>query len=166
MSRKPASGNDADASLSDPAGAPDASRQFGRRPPSVMSADSTDLSSVVELNVGGVNYTTSLETLTSQPESSLASIFTSRDGSSASGTRDAKGRYFLDRDGVLFRYVLDYLRDGGVVLPDCFRERERLKREAEKYNLPGLVEAISENAKTRQPGVITVSVRNCLFTFG
>ncbi|KAI4458293.1 potassium channel tetramerization domain-containing [Holotrichia oblita] len=119
----------------------------------------TDFPEIVELNVGGVFYTTSLETLTSQPDSQLTALFNGREPI----TKDSKGRYFLDRDGVLFRYVLDYLRDGTIVLPDCFREKERLKREAEKYGLPGLAEAISERIK--QPGVITVGYRGS-FQFG
>ncbi|KAF5308659.1 hypothetical protein FQR65_LT06120 [Abscondita terminalis] len=100
---------------------------------------------VVDLNVGGVYYTTSLETLTKEPESQLGAIFTSREPA----TKDTK----------------DYLRDGGLVLPECFRERERLKKEAEKYNLPGLVEAIAEVSRARQPGIITVGYRGS-FQFG
>ncbi|KAF5270298.1 hypothetical protein FQA39_LY08409 [Lamprigera yunnana] len=100
---------------------------------------------VVDLNVGGVYYTTSLETLTKEPESQLGAIFTSRE----SATKDTK----------------DYLRDGGLVLPECFRERERLRKEAEKYNLPGLVEAITEISRARSPGIITVGYRGS-FQFG
>ncbi|XP_063912348.1 BTB/POZ domain-containing protein KCTD12 [Zophobas morio] len=120
-----------------------------------------DFPSVIELNIGGVLYTTTLKTLISQPDSQLHAIFTGREPV----TQDAKGRYFLDRDGVLFRYVLDFLRDGTVVLPECFRERERLRREAEKYLLPGLVEAISNDIRNRAPGVITVGYRGS-FQFG
>lgn len=119
----------------------------------------SDFPDVIDLNVGGVFYTTSLETLVSQGESQLAAIFTGKEPV----VKDTKGRYFLDRDGVLFRYILDYLRDGTIVLPDCFREKERLKREAEKYGLPGLCEAINE--RTKASGVITVGYRGS-FQFG
>lgn len=44
--------------------------------------------SVVELNVGGVMYTTSLGTLTSQADSHLSAIFTGHEEVS----RDSKGR--------------------------------------------------------------------------
>lgn len=125
--------------------------QFGPRR-LFVTMSGCDFPSVVELNIGGVLYTTSLKTLTSHPDSQLHAIFTGREPI----TQDAKGRYFLDRDGVLFRYVLDFLRDGTVVLPECFRERERLRREAEKYLLPGLVEAISSESRSRGPGSITV----------
>lgn len=53
-----------------------------------MSTATDAFPSVVELNVGGVMYTTSLGTLTSQPGSHLAAIFTGHEEVS----RDSKGR--------------------------------------------------------------------------
>ncbi|KAJ8351702.1 hypothetical protein SKAU_G00231780 [Synaphobranchus kaupii] len=57
--------------------------------------------------------------------------------------RDSKGRYFLDRDGFLFRYILDYLRDLNLVLPDYFPEKCRLQREAEFFQLHDLSKHLS-----------------------
>ena len=51
-------------------------------------------------------------------------------------------RYFVDRDGVLFRFVLDYLRSGQLALPESFRELRRLEREAEYFRLSGLSAAV------------------------
>ncbi|KAJ8670634.1 hypothetical protein QAD02_001893 [Eretmocerus hayati] len=95
----------------------------------------------IELNVGGVFYTTGLGTLTKEPNSRLAELFRDR---LATLERDAKGRYFLDRDGVLFRYVLDFLRNQALVLPEGFRERERLRQEASFYGLASLERAIDQ----------------------
>ncbi len=94
---------------------------------------------LVELNVGGVFYTTSLKTLTQEPDSLLCQWFS---GKRETLIRDAKGKYFIDRDGVLFRYVLDFLRDQSIILPTAFRERDRLLREASYYGLAKLVEAL------------------------
>ena len=47
-----------------------------------------------------------------------------------------QGKYFIDRDGVLFRYILDYLRNKKLVLPENFQETKRLATEAEFYELP------------------------------
>lgn len=124
-------------------------------------SDGEDFPAVVELNVGGVSYTTTLETLKSQPDSQLYAIFTGREAIQ----KDAKNRYFLDKDGVLFRYVLDFLRDGNIILPECFRERERLMKEAEKLQLHGMVEAIHREIRSRPSGVITVGYRGS-FQFG
>ncbi|XP_043461379.1 BTB/POZ domain-containing protein KCTD16 [Leptopilina heterotoma] len=97
--------------------------------------------SIVELNVGGVFYTTTLSTLTSEIDSNLAAIFTEK----LKLKKDAKGKYFLDRDGVLFRYVLDFLRNQALVLPEGFRERDRLLQEADFYGLERLKKAINEH---------------------
>ncbi|XP_034935069.1 BTB/POZ domain-containing protein KCTD12 [Chelonus insularis] len=137
-----------------------------------MSQETTEIPSVVELNVGGVFYTTSLSTLTKDNDSQLSAIFTGK----SPVEKDAKGKYFLDRDGVLFRYVLDFLRNDTLTLPEGFRERERLRREAVYYKLPGLEKAItdtnSESCVTarslcgrRGIGYITVGYRGS-FSFG
>ena len=63
----------------------------------------------VRLDVGGHIYTTSLLTLTKDPESMLTAMFSGRH----SITREADGSFFIDRDGTYFRYILNYLRDGG-----------------------------------------------------
>ncbi|XP_027020911.2 BTB/POZ domain-containing protein KCTD16a [Tachysurus fulvidraco] len=104
---------------------------------------STQTSDVIELNVGGQVYYTRRATLTSMPSSLLAKMFSSKKETSGDMARDTRGRCFIDRDGFLFRYVLDYLRDKYVVLPDHFPERGRLKREAEYFQLPELVKILS-----------------------
>lgn len=117
---------------------------------------------VVELNVGGVFYSTTPATLTREPDSLLGRLFS---GAAPPPPKDAKGKYFLDRDGVLFRYVLDYLRAGALVLPDSFRERERLREEAAALQLAGLQEAIGAQERARPSGFITVGYRGS-FAFG
>ncbi|XP_038254094.1 BTB/POZ domain-containing protein KCTD8 isoform X2 [Dermochelys coriacea] len=101
---------------------------------------------VVELNVGGQVYVTKHSTLLSVPGSTLASMFSPRRGSQAAARelpRDSRARFFIDRDGFLFRYVLDYLRDQQLALPEHFPEKERLLREAEYFQLGELVQLLS-----------------------
>ncbi|XP_031427630.1 BTB/POZ domain-containing protein KCTD16b [Clupea harengus] len=106
---------------------------------------------VVELNVGGQVYYTRHSTLISPPNSLLGKIFSSRKDPSNDLARDPKGRYFIDRDGFLFRYVLDYLRDKQVVLPDHFPEKGRLRKEAEYFQLPDLVKLLSPEDLKHSP---------------
>ncbi|XP_052792724.1 BTB/POZ domain-containing protein KCTD12-like [Mya arenaria] len=108
------------------------------------SQKSVDFPDVVELNVGGVFYTTSLTTLTKNKESLLGQIFTGE--SAITLVRDIKGKYFLDRDGVLFRYVLDYIRNDKIILPENFHEKDRLRNEAEHFNLPDMVKSITASS--------------------
>ncbi|XP_066999151.1 BTB/POZ domain-containing protein KCTD16 [Anabrus simplex] len=133
-----------------------------------------DFSPVVELNVGGVFYTTALSTLTRDADSLLAQMFS---GKVSPPPRDSKGKYFLDRDGVLFRYVLDFLRNQALILPECFREKERLRQEALYFGLPTMAEAVAQHfeaensekaatpSRSRAPGFITVGYRGS-FAFG
>ncbi|XP_051564324.1 BTB/POZ domain-containing protein KCTD12.1 [Myxocyprinus asiaticus] len=98
-------------------------------------------SEIVELNVGGQVYLTRHTTLTAVPDSLLWHMFSKKTPKDLA--RDSKGRYFLDRDGFLFRYILDYLRDLNLVLPDYFPEKSRLQREAEFYQLRDLSKLLS-----------------------
>ncbi|KAI9554124.1 hypothetical protein GHT06_019396 [Daphnia sinensis] len=93
--------------------------------------------SIVELNVGGVHYTTTLSTLTRDPDSLLGQMFSGRwrSGQQPVLMRDSKGKYFIDRDGVLFRYTLDFLRNQKLTLPENFHECERLKQEADYFQM-------------------------------
>lgn len=95
---------------------------------------------VVELNVGGQVYVTKYSTLTSVPDSTLYSMFSRNNVKEL--PRDNRSRFFIDRDGFLFRYVLDYLRDKQLSLPDHFPEKERLLREAEYFQLSDLVKLL------------------------
>ena len=71
-----------------------------------MSDKSSSSADVVELNVGGVLYTTSRRTLLHDHDSLLARWFGSSDADEKSPMRDGQGPYFIDRDGALFRYIV------------------------------------------------------------
>lgn len=65
---------------------------------------------VVELNVGGMVYMTLLSTLKKDKKSKLYVMFQDEEAIQKF-TRDKENRIFIDRDGELFRYVLEYLRN-------------------------------------------------------
>lgn len=113
-----------------------------------MSSNDDNMS-LVELNVGGVIYTTTARTLNSSDETSnLKSLITN-------SPRDSANRQFIDRDGNLFRFVLDYLRTRTLVLPENFAERQRLRAEAEYFQLTGLVKLIGGDASSSTGGAST-----------
>lgn len=87
------------------------------------------ISDSIELNVGGIIYVTSGWILAREHTSWLA---TSLD---TTALLDRRGRYFIDRDGDLFRFVLDYLRSGLIQIPKDFPDLELLRNEATFYGL-------------------------------
>uniref|UniRef100_UPI00398EB668 BTB/POZ domain-containing protein KCTD12.1 n=1 Tax=Pristiophorus japonicus TaxID=55135 RepID=UPI00398EB668 len=109
--------------------------------PGEVATQDSPFPAVVELNVGGQVYVTRHRTLVAVPDSLLWDMFSRKTPKELA--KDNKGRFFLDRDGFLFRYVLDYMRDLRLVLPDYFPERSRLQREAQYFQLGELVEQLS-----------------------
>ncbi|KAJ0735793.1 putative chromatin remodeling & transcription regulator BTB-POZ family [Helianthus annuus] len=92
---------------------------------------------------GGKEFCTTVDTLTHrEPHSMLAAMFSGR---YTVCKEPEKGYVFIDRDGKHFRHILNWLRDG--VAPICNMsdlERVELLREAEYYQLLGLVDRINE----------------------
>lgn len=124
----------------------------------------------IELNVGGKFYSNSVLTLTREPDSLLGRIFSGRQHVE----KDQSGKYFIDRDGSLFRYILDFLPTRKLHLPDDFREIARLKTEAEFFEMRALEQQLELYFKARQRaativneqfGYITLHIRGT-YTFG
>ncbi|XP_028816136.1 BTB/POZ domain-containing protein KCTD8 [Denticeps clupeoides] len=115
-----------------------------------ISEMSSPYPEVVELNVGGQVYVTKRSTLVSVPDTTLHAMFTRCTPREL--PRDSRGRFFIDRDGFLFRYVLDFLRDRQLVLPEHFPERERLQREAEHFQLAELLRLLGPRV-SKQPSM-------------
>eukprot|EP00440_Ansanella_granifera_P071345 gb/GFBE01077431.1/.p1 GENE.gb/GFBE01077431.1/~~gb/GFBE01077431.1/.p1 ORF type:complete len:202 (+),score=24.43 gb/GFBE01077431.1/:1-606(+) len=101
--------------------------------------------SIVQLNVGGTCYSSTLTTLTRYQDSMLSSMFSGQ----WKVARDDQGRCFIDRDGSLFSYVLNFLRDSTLELPSDFSQFGQLMKEAEFYQIQPLIEAIQRERKRR-----------------
>jgi len=65
-----------------------------------------------------------------------------------SGRFDTKpaedGSYFIDHDRTHFRYILNYLRTGMLVVPQDETVREELLTEAEFYQIQGIIDEMKE----------------------
>jgi K+ channel tetramerisation domain. len=83
--------------------------------------------STVLFNIGGHPYRVSKSLLDSQPNSMLTRIASKQ-------WHIDESEIFIDRNGSRFQYVLDYLRDGRVILPvsEC---KETIVSELEYYNI-------------------------------
>uniref|UniRef100_A0A6B2LDY6 BTB domain-containing protein n=1 Tax=Arcella intermedia TaxID=1963864 RepID=A0A6B2LDY6_9EUKA len=88
------------------------------------------------MNVGGTCFTTSLSTLRKFPNSHLGKMFTIGEGV----VRDSYGRFFIDRDPVLFAIFLNYLRTGNVSIPPGISATQLLEESLyynfEAFDLP------------------------------
>ncbi|XP_068239452.1 BTB/POZ domain-containing protein kctd15 isoform X2 [Palaemon carinicauda] len=101
----------------------------------------------VHIDVGGSIYTSSLETLTRFPESRLARLF---NGTIPIVLDSLKQHYFIDRDGKMFRHILNYMRHGKTLLPEDFTDHDLLLEEARFFEINGLVKQVEEMKKSRQ----------------
>lgn len=117
-----------------------------------------DITEVISLNIGGTIYTTSIETLTRYPDSMLGSLFTQHQLPTI--TRDKDSNVFIDRDGPLFRYVLNFLRSSHLFLPDDFKELDLLADEADFYQIPELIQAVTrEREAPKNDRALNVELR-------
>lgn len=98
-------------------------------------------SSKIKLNVGGKIYKTTLDTLRKDPDSMLNAMFSGKFELKAD---EEDGAYFIDRDGKLFRYILNYLRDGDLLYPEDQTAKEQLLKEAKFYQVQGIINHLEE----------------------
>ncbi|KAK3107309.1 hypothetical protein FSP39_011592 [Pinctada imbricata] len=101
---------------------------------------------ILKLNVGGVFYTTTKSTLTTVYGSHLWRIATG----DVHVMRDERGSIFLDRDGYVFRFVLNYLRTNKLIVPNGYKELHLLKEEADYFGLDDLVAEVERVLTSRR----------------
>ena len=127
---------------------------------------------IISLNVGGIMYTATRKVLTTQPKVVYDIDYQSEDEYDGSPTfyptrnqaeqrsklqamfghpatkfcpLDGQGNFFIDRDGQLFRHVLNYLRTGGLLSPSNYDKLQSLQCEADYYQIPSLSLAVRKN---------------------
>ena len=102
----------------------------------------------VKLNVGGQYFTTNVETLRKDPNSLLASMFPRKAHRVLIASQD--GSIIIDRDGTYFRFILNYLRNGELILPDGATFLKELKAEAKFYQIQGLLDELSKPKEPKE----------------
>lgn len=107
----------------------------------------------VHIDVGGTIYTSSLETLTKwvvvvtgnesllfncplvlsrYPDSRLAKLF---NGTIPIVLDSLKQHYFIDRDGLMFRHILNFMRNSKLLISENFRDMDLLLEEARFFEI-------------------------------
>ncbi|XP_017482320.1 PREDICTED: BTB/POZ domain-containing protein kctd15-like [Rhagoletis zephyria] len=100
----------------------------------------------VHIDVGGSIYTSSLETLTKHPDSRLARMF---NGSIPIVLDSLKQHYFIDRDGKMFRHILNFLRTNTLAIPENFDELDLFYEEAKYYDIQPLIRLLEQSREDR-----------------
>ncbi|KAI1285318.1 BTB/POZ domain-containing protein kctd15-like [Halotydeus destructor] len=100
----------------------------------------------VHIDVGGTIYTSSLETLTKHSESRLARMF---NGSIPIVLDSLKQHYFIDRDGKMFRHILNFLRTNALPVAESYDELDLLYEEARFYDIPALLRLLEQVKRDR-----------------
>lgn len=95
---------------------------------------------LIRLNVGGKWFSTSRQTLLSFPDTVLARL-------ALNAECEKQGYYFIDRDGTLFEYILNFMRNKNSLLPNNDDERRRLASDAKFYGLQDLYEKLTSFRK-------------------
>ncbi|XP_055312041.1 BTB/POZ domain-containing protein Tiwaz [Sitodiplosis mosellana] len=100
----------------------------------------------VHIDVGGTIYTSSLETLTKYPDSRLAKLF---NGTIPIVLDSLKQHYFIDRDGGMFRHILNFMRNSKLLIPDDFSDIDLLLEEARYFEIGPMVKQLEQSKKDR-----------------
>ncbi|XP_055988804.1 potassium channel regulatory protein [Sorex fumeus] len=107
---------------------------------------------LVTLNVGGKIFTTRLSTIKQFPASRLSRMLDGRDEE----FKMEGSQIFVDRDGFLFTFILDFLRTHQLLLPRDFSDYLRLQREARFYELDSLVDLLNQDLLQPKPALLEV----------
>ncbi|XP_064189873.1 uncharacterized protein kctd1 isoform X2 [Anguilla rostrata] len=112
-------------------------------------AQLTKSNAPVHIDVGGHMYTSSLATLTKYPESRIGRLF---DGTEPIVLDSLKQHYFIDRDGHMFRYILNFLRTSKLLIPDDFKDYSLLYEEARYFQLQPMQAELERWRQEREAG--------------
>ncbi|XP_078353585.1 uncharacterized protein LOC144638243 isoform X2 [Oculina patagonica] len=116
-----------------------ARQEQAAREETTKTLNKVHFASTIKLNVGGKIYKTTLDTLRKDPDSMLCAMFSGRFELKAD---EEDGAYFIDRDGKLFRYILNYLRNGELHCPEDRIRRNELLEEAKFYQVQGIIDQL------------------------
>jgi hypothetical protein len=108
------------------------------------------------LDIGGQQFTTTLTILTRFPKTIIRAMFSGRHGL----RKDDAGAYFIDRYGLHFRHILNFLRSPeGCISNLELNLQEELKREANFYGLGDLMFPAVQLCPVKPMGILVTSAQ-------
>jgi hypothetical protein len=109
---------------------------------------------ILELNVGGEIFSTTVETLRASHREDnhfFRTLVVKLETNEIPITKDKQGRVFIDRNPSYFNYILDYLRDGMIQFGLSEKELNGVLQEATFYSLTGLRDLIMKQLVLNKP---------------
>jgi hypothetical protein len=100
------------------------------------------MTDTAQFNIGGKPYKVSRSLLESHPNTMLANI------ASEKWQEDPEAEIFIERNGNRFQYVLDYMRDGKVVLP-VTESKESVLAELKYFGVEANKSEVSDTSAKR-----------------
>ncbi|CAF1062682.1 unnamed protein product [Adineta steineri] len=114
-----------------------------------LKLSTTSIKGKVILDVGGHKYTTNVDTLTREQNTFFAALFSGRWELQIDPNDNS---VFIDRNGELFRHILEYLRTDSI--PNDVMTNEPLRQlliiEAEYFCIHNLIHILTEPERKRQ----------------
>lgn len=101
-----------------------------------------DTKALLHINVGGQIFTTT--------EKTFNKIFKHWIIHRINLKQDSDGNVFIDRDEEMFKYILNFCRNGKLILPEDFSKFELLENEAAYFNLEDLVNDIKKEKQKKE----------------
>jgi hypothetical protein len=88
------------------------------------------MTEIVNLNVGGIQYSVARSTIMKYEETMLAKLVSEK-----WNPQSSEAPIFIDRDGERFKFILDFYRDGEIIVPNTFAI-DAVKNDALYFGLP------------------------------
>jgi hypothetical protein len=121
------------------------------------------MNKIIRLNVGGVKYSTTMTTLTKYGGFPSLLMKRESDEGAMDILRDSKGRIFIDRDGKIFKYILEFLRSDTVDVPEDLIGK--LLIEADYYQIKELQDVLLAKISGKKIlETVTLNVGDEIFT--
>jgi len=102
--------------------------------------ENVQVGTTIVLDIGGDKFKTNLSNLM---KAGTDSVFTHMFSGNWKLQAAEDGSFFIDRDGTHFRYILNFLRTGELVVPDNPDLIRELRIEVDFYNITALIDALT-----------------------
>eukprot|EP01129_Flabellula_baltica_P012318 TRINITY_DN5545_c0_g1_i1.p1 TRINITY_DN5545_c0_g1~~TRINITY_DN5545_c0_g1_i1.p1 ORF type:complete len:223 (-),score=64.37 TRINITY_DN5545_c0_g1_i1:409-1077(-) len=111
----------------------------------------------VTLNVRGHRFTTKIHTIVNgAPDSLLSMLFAEEFGVEL----DENNEVYIDREGRYFHFIMEFIRDGFVLMPNDRDIHLKVAREAKFYGLENMLKILKVQYRVEPPSELELEKEN------